>query len=228
MATAAADGGVGRPRLWALAGVEAAAFAGKPQSLGSHWPVLRRPVVRGEMWVTLLCCERRVSEFGLSLLMLNPRSGWAWLRVVARLVVLALVVVPMMFLVSAVLFALWQPLVFLPVVALLLVVAPLGWSGFRNRRGRAELKSFGPGRPSVFVHSVARVLTPEAKGAGETVMRALTAEADEKGWRLVLDAGHENLVRYYRQFGFGPIGHPVEMTWGTVERMVRQPGVDHG
>jgi hypothetical protein len=50
----------------------------------------------------------------------------------------------------------------------------------------------------VYLHSLASV----EPGAGAELMRLVAREADEKGWSLVLDAGNEQLARYYRRFGF--------------------------
>lgn len=218
-----------RPRgSWALAGVEADAFANTPQ-VRAQLRLWRHGCLRVGMWLILLVCDRRVNEDATALCLFAPLTFRKQVRALARLGALGLVVTA-----GAVAIALvWPPLVWLLALGFLLLVTPCARSGWANRRAKAALESFGPDGPAIYVHSVARVPGPEEKGAGARVMQALTAEAEEKGWRLVLDAGDRKLVDYYRRFGFEPAGEPVSLTWGTAVRMVREPSarepkVDHG
>lgn len=200
-----------RSGLWALAGVEAEAFAETPQ-IKSQWPFARRSCLRVVMWVTLLVCERRVNADGTALLMLNPRPGRSLRRLVAVgagwfVVLLGLAVV-------------WVPLFWAAVAVQVAFLGPLVVASWGSRTARRQLKSFGPKEPSRYVHSVASV----ERGAGAMVMSDLAAEADGKGWLLALDTGHPRLVEYYQAFGFSVLGHPVETRWGhPMVRMARIP-----
>jgi len=75
---------------------------------------------------------------------------------------------------------------------------------------RRRLSALTPPGPHVYVHSLASTLP----GAGAELLRALTEEADENGWSLVLDASNEKLAQYYRDFGFVAAGEGVEMPGG--------------
>jgi hypothetical protein len=185
-----------RVGLWALARVEASAFAGRPEAL-VRWPVAGRTCLRVVMWLTLVVCDRRVNEAGTALCMLNPSPGRAVWRVVR---VTAPVSVLLLWLAFAEASLFW-----LAMLALLAFWGPCAWSSWRSRRARRILKSFGPAGEVVFVHSVASV----ERGAGAVVMRGLVAEADRKGWRLALDAGNLPLAEYYTVFGFVALGQPV-------------------
>ena len=61
-----------------------------------------------------------------------------------------------------------------------------------------RLRRATPSGRRVYLHSLASV----EPGAGAELMRLVAREADEKGWSLVLDAGNQELARYYRRFGF--------------------------
>jgi hypothetical protein len=212
-----------RSSRWALAAIEADAFVDTPE-VREQWPILRRGCVRVAMWVLLLACERRVANTGNALCLLAPRTVRTWLGAVGRLAALGLT----LFVLLVALAVLWQPLALMWLVALLVLVAPCAWSGWRNRRAKSTLASFTSGEATVYVHSIARAQRPETRGDGAAVMRGLTAEADKKLWRLSLDAGAPRLVEYYRRFGFEATGPPVEMTWGEAVRMVREPGEQGG
>jgi hypothetical protein len=191
-----------------LAGVEASAFADRPEA-SVPWPVAKRACLRAMMWLTLVVCERRANEAGTALCMLNPSARRAVLRVTAPLSILlvwlAFAAAPVFWLVMFVLLAFWAPCV---------------WSSLRSRRARRMLKSFGPAGKAVFVHSLASL----ERGAGAVVMRELLAEADRKGWRLALDAGNVRLAEYYTAFGFVALGQPIRMPSGlSMVRMAREP-----
>ena len=197
--------------MWTLAGVEASAFADRPEA-SVRWPLAGGACLRAAMWFTLVVCDRRTNEAGTALCMLNPPPGRAAWRVAAAtapvsvvLVWLAFTAAPVFWLVMLVLLAFW---------------APCAWASWRNRRAKRMLRSFGPAGRAVFVHSVASV----ERGAGAVVMRELLAEADRKGWRLALDAGNLRLAEYYTAFGFVALGPPVKMPSGlSMVRMAREP-----
>jgi hypothetical protein len=212
-----------RPSSWALAGIEANAFVDTPE-VREQWPLLRRGCVRTAMWLVLLASERRVNEAGTALCLFAPRSLRSWLGALARLAALAL----LSFLLLITLAVVWRPLAVGSLVTVLVLVTPCAWSGWRNRRAKSLLASFVTGPSAIYVHSVARTPGQEAKGAGATVMESLAQEADDLDWRLALDAGCPSLVRYYQRFGFEPVGSPLEMTWGTAVRMLREPVSRYG
>jgi hypothetical protein len=77
-----------------------------------------------------------------------------------------------------------------------------------------------PGR-HVYLHSLAST----QPGAGAALLGRVCAEADLRGWWLMLDAGAERLVSYYRAFGFEPCGNAMHLPNGQLcLRMRRAPG----
>lgn len=73
-----------------------------------------------------------------------------------------------------------------------------------------------------------RCLASVRRGAGAELMWHLAAEADRRGWVLVVDAASVSLSHYYEQFGFvGQCQAIVAETsgrGGRRARMVRRPG----
>lgn len=211
-----------RVGIWRLAKVEAAAFADTPQAR-EQWPVARRGSLRVAMWMVLLLCERRVNDSGTALCILTPHSTRAWLRTAVRAIALVLIAMAVAIGTGVV----WWPLPWCLVVLVLAAIGPCARSGWNNRRAQSQLSSFGPFSPHVYVHGVARLPDPECKGDAALVMAGLAREADDRGWILALDAGGPRLVEYYQQFGFEPLGPPVDMTWGSTVRMARRPLVGY-
>ncbi|HEX3425495.1 MAG TPA: hypothetical protein VHT30_05140 [Acidimicrobiales bacterium] len=172
------------------------------------------------MWMTLMVCERRVNECGSGLCLLNPTSKGAWSRALTRTSALGLALAVAL-VVSA---SWWPPLPLVAGLAVLVLLGPCAWSGWKNRHARRQLRALGPARKAVYVHSVARLAGPAHRGAGGSVLAELASEADARGWLLALDAGAPALVAYYERFGFTALGPPVPMSWGAAVRMARPPG----
>lgn len=207
---------------WRLAKVEAAAF-GDSRQAREQWPLMRHGSLRVATWVVLVLCECRVNDRGTALCILTPHSRGAWLRAAGRAVAFVLLGIA----VAVALGAVWWPLPWCLAVLVLLAIGPCARSGWRNRRAQNQLSALGPYSPHVYVHGVARLPEPECKGDAAIVMARLAEEADKRGWILTLDAGAPPLVPYYQQFGFEPLGPPVEMTWGSTVRMARRPLVGY-
>jgi ribosomal protein S18 acetylase RimI-like enzyme len=54
-------------------------------------------------------------------------------------------------------------------------------------------------------------------------MGAVTGEADQKRWTLVLDADNATLARYYERFGFTRLARRPAQRDGAPVRMARPP-----
>jgi hypothetical protein len=175
------------------------------------------------MWVVLVLCERRVNERGTALCLLTPHSRRGWLRAAGRALALIMVAIALAVASGIV----WWPLPWCLALLVLVAIGPCARSGWRNRRAQSQLSAAGPFSPHVYVHGVARLPDLECKGEAAIVMARLAEEADKRRWTLALDAGAPRLVAYYEQFGFEPLGPPVQMTWGSTVRMARRPMVGY-
>lgn len=205
-------GGPARKRagsLWQLAGVEAEAFGAR---LGRRHG--RAVSLRVAMLAALVVYERRTHPSGRAVCLLQLRPG----RVCAGMAGL-LVLVGAAGAVSAYACAGLAA----TITALLLPGAVVA---ARSVGARARLRRSLPVGAHVYVHSVASTLP----GAGAELLREVVAEADRKGWALVLDASNRELAMYYEQFGFVARGEAVKMPDGSDHlRMWRpQPAVGDG
>lgn len=192
--------------IWTLCAVETEAFAPR----GTCGPC-RRTWVRAMMLVALATHDRRAHESGQAVCLLKLRR----LRMVAVLGGLAMAVV----LVCGA-----SP----PISALLAVTAPAALARTAYRAWQSAPKGTGAltvprGRGFVPVRCLASV----RRGAGAELMGHLAAEADGRGWVLVVDAASVGLCHYYEQFGFvGQCRTMVAETSGRGSRrarMVRLP-----
>jgi len=169
-------------RYWSLLGLQIRAFARRGRA-----GCLARAALVVQSAVGLWAYERRVGAQGEAACILWPR----WGRILgggASLLVTCVI--------------LGQISTFLGAAvpsALLLALLPVSLELVRAGRERWRLKGIGPppGR-----HVLVRSLASTRTGAGAELMRALTSEADEKGWSLLLDAADTRLVAYYERFGF--------------------------
>jgi hypothetical protein len=194
---------------WQAAGTLTRAFEGRPVCAG-----LRRWQLRPMFWVQLVLGEWRCNESGSAVCCLSRGSAWVRAKAIAATLLLLGV--------CAVLVAF--PAITWPVVLVLAVTAlafwPLAKRSFAGRRARAELARNRPAGRSVLVHSVASL----AAGAGRDLMARLNAEADGRGWRLMVETANDVLVDYYRQLGYVEVGRPVVMITGDISvTMCRAP-----
>jgi hypothetical protein len=196
--------GQSRDSLWQLAGVEADAFgAGRGSSNG------RRVRLRTVMFLRLALYERRAHPSGRAVCLLGLRQ--CRFRAAVGALVLVLCAVGALSVYAGVVLA-----------AVIIAVLLPGAVGAAQALAQSATRSaaWAPAGPHVYVHSVASTLP----GAGAELLRALTREADSKGWSLVLDARNEKLARYYRNLGFVPGGPPAKMPdAGSHMRMWRPP-----
>ena len=196
--------GVLSPRTaWRLAAVEVEAFS-RCYCYGSHG----RLRLRAAMLVAILLYERRTHPSGMALCLLGRRRAR-----VAALIALsalgALVVGALAPQVSGCLLAVLGVLALRPAIR-----------SVRALRASAELRRAVPPGPYKYVHSLASTLP----GAGAELLRALSREADEKGWSLVLDASDNKLARYYATCGFMLLSRGATMPDGAARlRMWRPP-----
>jgi hypothetical protein len=59
---------------------------------------------------------------------------------------------------------------------------------------------------------------------GRDLLARLNAEADGRGWRLMVETANDLLVDYYRQLGYVEVGRPAVMITGdTSVTMCRAP-----
>ena len=193
----------GRPGAWAVSGVLAVAFSNSPLYRG-----MPRSLLRLLMVATALTGEWRVNSEGTAVCFINTPArrsklimwGLTGATIASLLILLA---VP------------WPGWVGVAVLAVAMValwslrrVVKPSWASMRAQR---KLRGRRPAGPTVLLHSVASV----EPGAGARLLRAVGAEADRRGWTLVLDAANEQLVaKVYRPVGFEVTGEPVAMPWG--------------
>lgn len=196
---------------WGLSAVATEAFADQPQSK-AQWGVARRPLLRLMLLLSLWVSEVRVHPSGAALCLLSRSSSRGRVRgvalAVAGLITLSwlVVLVPWVF---------W-----LVVVMLTVLVLPQLRTSTRARPGRRRLAAAVPAGPYVGVHTVASVVP----GAGRELIRTVNAEADARGWVLILDAANESLADYYADLGYLTLTEPVLMPWGEqTVRMMRKP-----
>jgi hypothetical protein len=202
--------------LWHIAGVAVDAFADQPQTR-AQWPVARRLCLRMVLTCSVFAGTVRTNPAGSALCLLSgvpgrPRWKGPLLTVLLFLVASALV--------AAVSLIFW-------VVAGLVAgfFGPQWVLSVRSRRARRVLIHGSPRDPYVGVHTVASV----APGEGRKLLLELNAEADEKGWTLVLDAANSALAGYYAGLGYTAIAGPVRMPWNeSVVRMCRRPAPSRG
>jgi len=189
--------------LWSLAGVEVRAFGDRGAGT-----MLRQVFFRAAMLLSLIAYAKRVHPSGQALCLLWLRP-WRFLGAIATSLLVVCITGAIYPLLGVVLIA-----------AIAAVLLPCSIGAVKSRPGWKELSKLTPPGRHIYVHSVASQLP----GAGAELLRALAIEADEQRWSLVLDASNEKLVRYYEQFGFGPLGPGVQMPDGARHvRMWRPP-----
>ena len=189
------------PPVLQLAGVVVRAFEKvEPRGKLGRWA----------MWVgtvtALWAYERRVHDNGHALCLL----GVKWGRVVTSVVSLVLI--------TAVADALVPEAAIGLLGAISLVFLPLVLAGLRALPARLRLGRVGL-RRGRYLHS----MVSEQPGAGAEVLKGVCAEADSKGWHLVLDASCQRLVVYYEQFGFETSAGPVKMPNGHLHTRMFRP-----
>jgi len=175
---------------------------------------MRMLPLRLAFWIVLLTGERRTNQSGTAVCCLSGASR----RPKAKGSLVALVGL-------LVLAGLWAAsAVTWPIFAAAIIGSSWYWpmirNGFAGLGARRALQRARPSGRAVVVHTVASI----EPGAGRHLLTTLVAEADDKGWLLVLDAANERLAHYYGQFGFATTGPPVPMPWGEENiPMARQP-----
>ena len=182
-----------QPSLVQLSGVVVEAF-----DRVERFNMVRRAALRAGTLVALLVYERRVHDSGQAVCLLGLR----WLRVAAGMGALML---------TTVLAAAVSPDAAVTLVIVVAVVLlPLGMAGARALPAQMRLAHRTPRGRHKHVYSLASA----KRGAGRELMLTVCREADAEGWSLVLDAGSERLVGYYKTFGFHACGLPIKMPNG--------------
>ena len=201
----------GRPGRWRLAGVMTAAFADQPQFAG-----IRRWLLRLVFWVQLWLGDYRADPDGAAVCSVGTRSPVVKAKAIAAATVVLGILGGLIVTASIT----W------PVVVGLVGVDVLYWPlARRSLRGIGVRRQLARARPvgAVLVHTVAS----RQPGAGRALLDQVNAEADRRGWTLVLDAANERLASYYSELGFTPSGAPVRMpTDELCVPMVRYPRLE--
>lgn len=203
-----------RPGPWRLSAVAANAFASRPQFAG-----IRRGPLRLVMWVQLAVGDVRADRDGRAVCALSGASQRP--RVLGSLAALASVVVMAGLWMTAA--YTWPALIV--VIAAALLYAPMARRSWAGRSARRALARSRPTGTCVEVHTVASAVP----GAGASLLREVTAEADRRAWTLTLVAANPILAGYYRQFGFTATGPHVRLPCGQdATPMARHPLIRGG
>jgi hypothetical protein len=226
-----------RRSLLTLARSQTGAFAGQPQ-VRYAMPVATRAAfgvaIALQLWVVTL--RRNASGTASATLIARGYRDWG---TSVRLAIFATVELAMMAAALVVLFVVWLPLLVVAVVgfvAVMLAVAlPMVRSQWATREPRRRLRALRPAKPYWLIVSMAST----EPGQGAELLDQIGAEADRKGWVLVLEAATSGLVKYYARFGFVAAGEGQTMPWQedgpdgkprpcAVTCMVRRPGLEVG
>jgi hypothetical protein len=183
-----------QPSVWRLASIEVESFA-RHYRYGSYG----RACLRAGMLAALLLYERRTHPSGMAVCLLGKRR----LREAALIISTAFGTLAL------------GALSRVATGCVLAVLGALFWRpAIRTVRAlprAAALRRAVPPGQYKYVHSLAST----APGAGAELLRALTREADKKGWSLLLDASNEKLACYYATFGFVMLSRVMAMPDGT-------------
>jgi hypothetical protein len=195
------------PPAWRLVGVEVRAFD-RARPLG--W--FGRAAFAAGTGLALVAFHRRVHPSGRAMCLLGPCPGRIAAVIGGVLVVLAVVA------------ALSPVAAGTVLVAISLLALPSAVRAVRGLPATAALRHASPPGRHVYLHSLAST----KPGDGAELLRMVTAEADDKGWSIVLDAGNVALVGYYERFGFQARCRPVRGPNGGQRVRMWRPAPEPG
>jgi hypothetical protein len=195
------------PPAWRLVAVEVRAFD-RARPLNR----LGRATFAAATGLAVVAFHRRVHPSGRAICLLGPRPGRIAAVIGGVLVVLAVV-------------AALSPVAAATVLAATSLLAlPSAVRAVIGLPEAAALRRASPPGRHVYLHSLAST----KPGDGAELVRMVTAEADEKGWSIVLDAGSVALVRYYERFGFQARSRPVRAPHGGERVRMWRPALEPG